>query len=186
MIFKHTLLDINDSNCYVLACENTREAVLIDPGEYHRDIADFMRRNRLEVKYVFITHAHYDHASGLEDFLRSFGGKVLARQPGYFSRAQKVEHGDRIPFGYYEGIVLSTPGHTMDSISLVVEDMVFCGDILFCGSLGSVKDNKCYEMQLDSIRQHLLKRSDTTKIFPGHGPATTVGLERMFNPFLIS
>jgi glyoxylase-like metal-dependent hydrolase (beta-lactamase superfamily II) len=186
MIFKRIQLDINDANCYILACPRTREALLIDPGEYHRDITGFIRTYQLDLKYIFITHAHYDHASGIEDILRAFGGKVLVHQPGYFSRAQKVIEGHRIRFGYYSGLVLQTPGHTDDSISLHVRDMVFSGDSLFCGSVGSTVDRESHRALIKHVRRVILPLGDHTKLFPGHGPASTVGIERMYNPYLLA
>lgn len=185
MIFKHILLDINDTNCYVIACEQTREALLIDPGEYHRDLADFLRKMRLELKFIFITHAHYDHASGLEDILRAFGGKVLVYQPSYFSRAQQVFNGDLIRFGRYTGRVIHTPGHTPDSISLQLPSMVFSGDSLFCGSIGSTNTTADFATLVTTIKKNILSLGDTTIIYPGHGPPTTVAIERLHNPFLI-
>ncbi len=185
MIFRRILLDINDANCYILACPRTREALIIDPGEYHRDITTFIRTYQLELKYILVTHAHYDHASGIEDILRAFGGKVLVHQPGYFSRAQKVEEGHRIRFGNYYGVVLQTPGHTADSISFSIRDMVFTGDALFCGSLGSTVSREANQELVNHIRRVILPLGDHTKVYPGHGPATTVGIERMFNPYLL-
>lgn len=185
IIFKHVLLDINDSNSYLIACKKTRHTLLIDPGEYHRDIANFIRNNQLELKFIFITHAHYDHASGLEDVLRAFGGKVLVYQPDFFSRAQKVKEGDRIRIGTLEATVLSTPGHTTDSISLKLNNMVFTGDALFCGSVGSTQTREAFIEEIHHIKRAILSLGDQTIIYPGHGPATTVGIERVFNPFLI-
>ncbi|MBN2056684.1 MBL fold metallo-hydrolase [bacterium] len=185
MIFKHVLLDINDSNSYIIACEKTRHTLLIDPGEYHRDIANFIRDNQLDLKFILITHAHYDHASGLEDVLRAFGGKVLVNQPDFFSRAQRVIEGDRIRIGSIEATVLHTPGHTPDSISLRLGNSVFTGDTLFCGSVGKTHDRKKHEELLFHIHRAILSLGDHTLIYPGHGPATTVGIEKTFNPYLI-
>lgn len=185
MIFKHVLLDINDTNCYILGCEETHECLLIDPGEYHRDIADYVRRHNLEIRYIAVTHAHYDHASGLEDILRAFGGKVLVFQPGYFTRAQKISEGDSIPFGRHTARVLHTPGHTPDSISLRCGNMVFTGDALFCGSVGGTASRDTLDEEIRHIRRAILPLGDSVEVYPGHGPPTTVGIERLFNPYLI-
>ena len=186
MIFKRIFLDINDANCYILGCPYTKEAIIIDPGEYHRDIADFIRQNQLEIKYIIVTHAHYDHASGLEDILRAFGGKVLVFQPGFFSRAQKVVEGTRISFGRYIGTFLYTPGHTPDSISFHIRNMVFTGDSLMCGSVGRTDSKEHYLEEIYHIRRVLLPLGDETRVYPGHGPATTIGIERIYNTALIS
>jgi glyoxylase-like metal-dependent hydrolase (beta-lactamase superfamily II) len=96
-----------------------------------------------------------------------------------------LEEGDRIKFGQYELGVMHTPGHTPGGISLLIDKMVFVGDTLFCGSIGRTDlPGGSFEQLIDSIKRNLLTKEDDYLIYPGHGPASSIGEERRRNPFL--
>lgn len=194
-------------NCYILADEKTKEAVVIDPGDDAEDILRLIREKGLKVRYLVNTHAHFDHvganrqlkeATGAELLLHEKDAVVLTSSPkqaAIFNMktiasppADKyLRQGDVINAGEVSLKVLHTPGHTPGGISLAEQGMVFTGDALFAGSIGRT-DFPGGDMMtlLGSIKQNLLSLPDETRVFPGHGPDTTIGDERRENPFLNS
>ncbi len=192
-------------NCFLLADDKTKEAVVIDPGDDAPEILKIIREKGLKVKFIINTHAHFDHiganraikeATGAELLMheddaavlatassqsRSFGmNPVSSPEPDRF-----LKHGDVIKAGEVSLKVLHTPGHTPGGISLLEEGLVFTGDSLFAGSIGRT-DFPGGDLQtlLHSIRTNLMTLPDDTKVFSGHGPASTIGDERTENPFL--
>jgi glyoxylase-like metal-dependent hydrolase (beta-lactamase superfamily II) len=184
MIFQSFLLDVNESNCYLVASEQTRDAILIDAGDFDGRIRDYVDENNLNLEGVFITHDHYDHTSGLADLMRQYRVKVWAGSGGAGRIAgRRVAHGHQIEVGELMGIVLATPGHTSDSLSLAFPGVVFTGDALFSGSVGGTGSSDAARQQTESIRRHIFTLPADCEIHPGHGPASTVAIERQFNPF---
>ena len=154
-MFKHFLTSANESNAFILACDETREALLVDVGEFEPAIAACIQTNRLTLASIFITHDHYDHTGGLR-------GEIC---PG-------VE-------------VIATPGHTPDALSLAFPGMVFTGDALFAGSVGGTASPALARQQLDAIRNHIFSLPEDTEIHTGHGPSSTVAIESRYNPFFV-
>ncbi len=192
-------------NCFILADEKTKEAVVIDPGDDAGDILKIIKEKGLKVKYLVNTHAHFDHvgankalkeATGAELLLHEADAPVLAtvsNQSRSFGMSpvvsppadRYVKQGDVLTAGEVSLKVLHTPGHTPGGISLLEEGMVFTGDALFAGSIGRTDFPGGDLLTLiRSIRTQLMTLPDETKVFSGHGPATTIGDERRENPFL--
>lgn len=192
-------------NCFILADEKTKEAVVIDPGDDAGDILKVINEKGLKIKYIVNTHAHFDHvgankaikeATGAELLLHEADAAVLATvshqsrsfgMPPVLSPPadRYIKHGDIISAGEVSLKVLYTPGHTPGGISLLEQDMVFTGDALFAGSIGRTDfPGGSLGTLLQSIKTHLMTLPDGTKVFPGHGPASTIGDERRENPFL--
>jgi hydroxyacylglutathione hydrolase len=195
-------------NCYVLGDESTREAVVIDPGDEIERVQAVLERHALTPKIIVATHAHIDHVGGIEKLARATGAPVMmhaedlplyqnlaaqaawlgVRPPGVIEVDQFVREGDRLSCGRHALEVLHTPGHSPGSLSLYLPGenrRVFCGDTLFQASIGRTDLwGGSYEEILRSIEAKLLALPDSTPVFPGHGPATTIGEERLTNPFL--
>ncbi len=192
-------------NCFILADEKTKEAVVIDPGDDAQNILKVIKEKGLQVKYIIDTHAHFDHvgankaikdATGAELLLHKADAAVLAtvsRQSQSFGMEpvssppadRYVKHGDVITAGEVALKVLHTPGHTPGGISLLEQGMVFTGDALFAGSIGRADFPGGDLMTLlRSIKTNLMTLPDDTKVFSGHGPASTIGDERRENPYL--
>jgi len=186
-------------NCYILACAEGREAVIIDPGDQARKISVVLEKHKLHPGMVINTHGHYDHI-GCDD---KFGVPVYAHKqelalladPGLnlsasFSRAYKVkseiislEDKQVITLDCLELEVIHLPGHSPGGIALLLKkprtDIIFTGDTLFCQGVGRTDLPGGDQAQLEkSIREKLFILPDTTRVYPGHGPETTIGDER--------
>lgn len=188
-------------NCYILADKRTREAVIIDPGADYDRIKERLERIKVLPKYVLDTHGHADHigANGqfklpilihrLDALFLSDPKKNLSTMFGLDvvspNAERLLEDKDVINIGDLALEVIHTPGHTPGSISIKCNDLVFTGDTLFCEGVGRTDLPYASEKDLSkSLRERLLVLPDSTRIYPGHGPASTIGHEREHNPFL--
>jgi len=193
-------------NCYILGNGGAGEAMVIDPGGNADAIFRRLSKMKLNLAYIVNTHAHVDHVGGIRELKDMTGAEFIIHpeeEPDLLSAARRalafgfsidkppkpdrfVEEGDTITLG--EGLnihVLHTPGHSPGGISLLVDDMVFVGDTLFAGSVGRWDlPGGSYELLIQSIKRKLLTLGDNVKVYPGHGPSTTVGDERNYNPFV--
>jgi hydroxyacylglutathione hydrolase len=186
MILRHFLLDVNEANAFVLGCDETREAVLIDAGEFNPAIVGFMAAQELRLSAIFITHDHFDHTGGLAEAVRHFGATVFAGSPNPSGcEAHVVRHGESIAVGRLTGKVLATPGHTPDGLSLAFPGHVFTGDALFAGSVGGTGSQDLYDEQIAHIRENIFTLPPNTEVHTGHGPSSTVAVESNYNPFFV-
>jgi len=187
MIYFHALLDVNEANAFIAACPETKQALLIDAGEFNAAFPKFLEENGLKLAAIFITHDHYDHTAGLKDALK-YAGNV----PVYAYKASiegvkttQVKPGDDVKVGSLSGKVFHTPGHAPDGLSLVFPGHCFTGDALFSGSVGGTAGSENYNMQIEAIRKHIFTLPPETKLHVGHGPSSTVAVESRYNPFFV-
>lgn len=207
--FEFSLFGINT---YVVWDPETRKCAVVDPGmiddRERNAIRNFIDREKLSVEHIINTHLHVDHAIADSYAVKEFGAPVLAhrgdeplgtdlRQQARMFQIQEevdnvsvstyIEDGDVVRVGNGSLQVLHVPGHSKGSIALYDKEggYVIVGDALFYGSIGRT-DLPGGDMDelLESIREKLLALPDDTVVYPGHGPATTIGRERMYNPFL--
>ena len=194
-------------NAYLLWCDETKAALVLDPGDEIERIAYELERESLRPERIVLTHGHLDHVLFAHVMQEKFQlklymhrddvflvenmnrqaamlgmmmpGLIAPRLDGY------LEEGDTITFGKQTLRVLHGPGHSPGSIMLISEDVAVVGDVLFQGSIGRTDlPNGSYEVLINSIRTKLLPLKDEMLVLPGHGETTTIGEERRSNPFL--
>jgi hydroxyacylglutathione hydrolase len=195
-------------NCTIVGDEATCEAMVIDPGDNIPEILTRLARHGLEVKQIVVTHAHIDHVGGAVQLKKATVAPILLNQndlpllkmmdmqagwlgvapPEVAAPDVSAEDGMVVGIANYPAQVLHTPGHTQGSVSLYFEaaGLLIAGDTLFAGSIGRTDLPGGNSRQiLQSIHDRLLVLPDGTRVIPGHGSETTIGEERMRNPFLI-
>ena len=179
------------TNCYVVGCEETKEAVLIDPGletEAEAEmILDYIKQNGFRIKHIINTHGHPDHVSGNAVMKEATGASILIHKKAddCVKADKKLCDGDIIKIGNFKLVVLHTPGHTPDGICLLGDNVVFTGDSLFAGSIGRTDFlGGSFRQLITSIKTKLLTLPDSFKVYPGHEDVSTIGDEKIYNPFL--
>ncbi|MCL4516408.1 MAG: MBL fold metallo-hydrolase [Firmicutes bacterium] len=208
MIFKQFILGPMGANCYLIGCEETRAAAVIDPGGEPSEVLAEIKRLGLTLRCVINTHGHVDHiagnravkeATGAEILIHAADAPMLTNSRLNLSSFLEDEAGllagppaDRellddevIEVGHLSIQVRHTPGHTPGGICLLAGDALFSGDTLFAESIGRTDfPGGSAETLIRSIQQKLLVLPDETPVYPGHGPMTTIGDEKALNPFL--
>ena len=207
MIIKSLTVGPIMANCFIVGCEETKAAAVIDPGDETDRILMSLAESSLTVKYIINTHGHFDHVGGNLKMKEATGADLLihpldapmlstlsASAAAWGLSAENspkpdrtVEEGDTISFGTIHFNVIHTPGHTPGGISLHADDVVFVGDTLFAGSIGRTDfPGGDYETLISSVRNKLFVLGDEVRAFSGHGPETTIGREKQqqFNPFV--
>jgi hydroxyacylglutathione hydrolase len=179
-------------NGYIIGCAETGKGVVIDPGFEAEKILKAIEATDLEIEQVLLTHGHGDHTGALSEICQATESPALVNKADFGllgSLSTKIEgtivEGETIAVGNQELQVQATPGHTPGGISLVHEHLAIVGDALFAGSLGGTRNRKDYEMQRDAVKEKILSLDDKVILYPGHGPATTVGEEKANNPFFL-
>lgn len=192
-------------NCYLIACKKTKKAAVIDPGGDAEEIVEKIKKKGFELEYIILTHGHGDHIGGVPKIKELTGAKILIhKEDEYLVKSaaknlsslmsgpdiafevdELLEDGHTISVGENELTVIHTPGHTPGGICIKTGDMIFTGDTLFAGSIGRTDlEGGSYEEIISSIKNKLIIYNDKTKVFPGHGPESTVGIEKKRNPFI--
>jgi hydroxyacylglutathione hydrolase len=193
------------ANSFILGCEETHEAAVIDPGDEADRILLALAESSLRVRFIINTHGHLDHVGANKRLKEMTGAPILihpldapmlnqvASSAAAWGIAadnspppdRELEDGDEVNFGSITLKVIHTPGHTPGGISLGTDREVFVGDTLFAGSIGRTDfPGGSFQTIKKSIRQKLFTLNDDVKVYPGHGPATTIGEERRTNPFV--
>lgn len=194
-----------EENCYVLKDDASNHGLIIDPGDNGQEILAYIWDNGIKVDLIVNTHGHWDHI-GAVDFLRDelkvklaihaddasmlTASKEEMAAYSIFAGGKRpaeilLKDGDTIELGDNSLQVLHTPGHTKGGICLYGGGCLFSGDTLFAGSVGRTDlPGGDYRAILDSVRNKLKIVDDSTKVYPGHGPATSMGRERRCNPYL--
>ena len=205
MIIEKLTVSPLEENCYIVADDDTRRGIIIDPGAESQRILAAVDRLGLTIDKIINTHGHVDHITAAEDIKDALGVKLYlhpgdemylpnieesarmfgiegARNP---SVDEFLSDGDEIMLDGLTIQVIHTPGHTPGSCILRIGDDVFTGDLIFSGSIGRTDlPGGDYASIIDSLERVILALPDAVRLHPGHGPSTTIAVERQFNPFL--
>ena len=172
------------SNVYLIAPEGVAEAAVIDAGGAARNVSGYCRKNGILLKYIILTHRHWDHTLAASRMKRMTGAKILAgmkdskNKKAFSEGGGALEEGDRIELGSKTIKVHFTPGHTEGGISLSLDDALFTGDTLFASGMGRTDlKGGDYRALMGSLRR-LFKFPENTIVYPGHGPPSTIGREK--------
>lgn len=193
-------------NVYILADEESKEAIVIDPGGEAEKILSAVRQMGATVKHILCTHGHMDHVGAVMPLREATGAHYaihendaeMARRdpPSYLNRLIPdfvqppepdvlLKDGDVLTAGAISLLVIETPGHTMGGVCLLGQGVLFAGDTLFQGSVGRTDfPGSSPEALVQSIRGRLFLLAPETVVFPGHGGQTTIGQEKVYNPFV--
>lgn len=190
---------------YLVADEKSGEAVLIDATEDLPEIKETVKKLGVKVKYILLTHGHFDHILGLNSLKKSLNAPavickddlVISENINEFTRLfglpdsvppkydMYIKDGDEILLGSYKIKVIHTPGHTEGGVCYLVDGKLFSGDTLFKGSVGRTDlFGGNFNKLSDSIKNKLFKLDDKIEVFPGHGDMTTIGFEKKYNEII--
>jgi len=191
-------------NCLIIGCEKTKIGAIIDPGDESAVIVKAIEKLGLDIKYILLTHGHVDHLAEVQRMKNNFDADFLMHKadsflvqnastqasmfglsnPGNPKPDRYLTEGDSISVGELKIEVFHTPGHSPGSITYFVKDKLFVGDLIFAGSIGRTDlPGGSYEKLIQSVETKIFTKPDSTEIYPGHGPKTTVATEKSTNPF---
>ncbi|MBI4364492.1 MAG: MBL fold metallo-hydrolase [Candidatus Latescibacteria bacterium] len=194
-----------DNNLYLLTAADTREAIVVDPSIESDGVLELIERRGLEVKRILLTHAHIDHILTVKRFHDATGAPVWlhpddaplyergdiqavsigVRWPGSVPVGHWIADGEDVGLPGLEVRALHTPGHSPGSVTYVTRDGLIVGDVLFRGSVGRVDlPGGDWDTLVRSVRDRLFRHPPETRVCPGHGPETTIGVEMRTNPFV--
>lgn len=194
------------ANCYIVGDENSGKGVVIDPGDEVDRILSRIKEHSLHVELILNTHGHFDHVGGNKKLKEATGAKIaihpddahyldkLSQSAAVWGMSAEdspppdllLSDGQILEVGGLKFKVLHTPGHSPGSVSFLIDDaqIVFTGDLIFAGSIGRTDfPGGDYNALIQSVRKKIFPIGDDYRILSGHGPATTVGHEKQYNPF---
>ncbi len=205
MKYELVIVGALETNCYLVYCPQTLECAVVDPGAEPQKIIHLITHHKLKPVITLNTHGHIDHIGANQDIKERYNvplaihrgdkemlANVHHSELSFFLEAREspspdilLEEGEMIKIGQSELEVIHTPGHSPGSVSFLGDGFILSGDTLFCGGVGrtDLPGGSWQELE-QSIRNKILALPEETIVLPGHGPSTTVGQEKMSNPFV--
>ncbi len=189
MIIKSFVFDAGplEVNQVLMADEQTGEGLMVDAGVFHNSVIEFAADQGIKVSKILITHMHADHVAALADYAKAWDASVVAPAPvSAAPGARIVGEGDTVQAGPFEFEIFQTSGHTPESISYYCKDQSLCfvGDAIFAGAVGGTPLDELHAEQIGHLQRTIMTLPPETELFSGHGPLTTVEIEKAANPFL--
>jgi glyoxylase-like metal-dependent hydrolase (beta-lactamase superfamily II) len=205
MILEKKIAGILGVNCYIIGDEVTRKGAVIDPGGSIEDILKSIRENELSIEYIILTHSHGDHIGAVPQLKHITKAKIIAHidEKELLNDKDKnltsnlgcgiveidadeyVKDGQNIKLGNLSLEIIHTPGHTPGGMCIKVDNVMFSGDTLFSGSIGRTDLFGGDYSDIQNSLNKLSKLDDEITVFPGHGPATRLGIEKVTNPYMV-
>lgn len=194
------------TNCYIV-WDSKGIGFIVDPGGYAECVAEFIRDNHIEVEYILLTHGHADHLGGIQEVrnLAQYGVAIHTEDADCLTDARKnlsaamghsfvlssadklLSDGEHLQIGDLGVEIIHTPGHTIGGVCYYIKDesdeILICGDTLFYRSIGRTDLPDGNELTLINSLRKLERFNDELKVYPGHGPSTTIGEEKKLNPY---
>lgn len=207
MIVKRFTVGPLGTNCYIVICEDSKEAMVIDPGIHEDEYETVLDRviRDVKVRYIVNTHGHFDHIMGNRVLKEKTGASIMIHRADRAMLTDPslnlswmlglrivspptdifLEDGTTFAVGDYRFKVIHTPGHSRGSISILGDGIVFTGDTLFAGSIGRTDlPGSSFNDLIRSLLDRLMRLPDETKVYPGHGPQSLIGVEKQNNPYI--
>lgn len=199
MIIKTIPTGMIEENCYIVMDENTNEGFLVDPGADAEILANVVENIKMKPKFILLTHGHWDHIGAVVELKDKFNipfyisandnDMIQSGQDTYGSTPNPdgyLKEGDTFKFADKTIRVIETPGHTPGGVCFLVDKSLFTGDTLFNGTIGRTDFvDGSFETLVSSVRRKLATLPEDIKVYPGHGPSTTIGLEKRQNPYIL-
>ncbi len=205
MVLEKWVVGPLQTNCYFIGSRDHREGIIIDPGNDAEAVLAYLEEKKYALAYILLTHAHFDHVGAAAALHRVTGAPIVAHRherliarsipiqaaffgfprPQAFKINRWLEDGEQLQIGPLKGQIIHTPGHTPGGICFLINGFLFSGDTLFYEAIGRTdlpRGSHC--KLLESIRTRLWPLPNVTQVLPGHGPATTIGHEKKYNPYL--
>lgn len=198
MIIKTIPAGMYAANCYLVMDEETKEGMVMDPGGDSHILINAIEVLEMKPKYILLTHGHIDHVGAVLDikehynipfYINKNDEDLIQKKTEIYGHLPKadgyIDDFSEFQFGRFKVKAITTAGHTPGGVCLLIENNVFTGDTLFKGSIGRtdfIGGN--YNELIDNIKNKLLSLGDEVEVYPGHGPKSSIGYERIRNPFL--
>jgi len=174
------------SNCYILGSQ-TQDAIIIDPGSMNINILKTIENNNFRLRAVLVTHSHKTHVNGLATLKRIYDVEVFAiNQTIQEHKTKMIKDGGKIAIDGFNIEVIAVPGHSSDSAVYLIDRMLFTGDVLSAGFVGSTSSSYGAATQMNKLRGRILSLPSDYIVLPGHGPPSTLEAERRFNNDIIN
>jgi glyoxylase-like metal-dependent hydrolase (beta-lactamase superfamily II) len=187
MIFEQIPIGGDRNFAYFIGDEQSKLAAVVDPAYNPQRLIDIAQQHRMTITFVLNTHSHSDHSNGNDFVLKQTGAKLVGK--GVSSPGIDALDGSQLPLGSLSLEVIHTPGHTDDSICLLVQNKLITGDTLFVGKVGGTGFGDDARQEYDALHHKLMVLPDDVEVYPGHdygvAPTSTIGNEKKTNPFIL-
>lgn len=173
------------SNSYIMGPEEGGDAIIVDPGVFDVELLSLVEQNGYYIRSVLITHNHATHTRGLKTLKKVYDADIYCALSSLCDfDCHRIHHGETLHLSGVDIDIIAMPGHSSDSMVFFTRNILFTGDTLMAGVTGSTRNSYSRALLYNSIREKLFILPESTLILPGHGPPSTIGAEKRFNPFL--